>query len=110
MRVPAQESDHKGVFKVASNTGLQQVSGSDSRYIRNDICVVIGQPTASNNVLARVIAGSHEPEIVVKQTHQPGQVPHTARDVLIDIATISHAQPPSGRRHELHIPGCAGDL
>src|SRR5438309_22281 len=60
------------------------------------------RPAAGDDVLTSVVAGCHKPEIVMKQAHQPGQIAHSARDVLVDIAAIFHAQPPSGRRHELH--------
>src|ERR1700686_4440009 len=60
--------------------------------IRHHIAVGVSKTMGFDYTLARVIGGRHKPQISVKLAIQSSQIPDSARDVLLYVAAVLHAE------------------
>src|SRR5215469_1960691 len=80
---------------------------ADAGHIKHNVVVRVGQSPGFDYSFTRVIAGSYEPQLAVEFLHQPSQIANSARDVLLNVATIADTESAGRLRHKLHDPGCS---
>ncbi len=85
-----------GIRSSWFDSGLAEVSCSNSCHVGNYVGISIGEVSFANYDFTGIISGSHEPEIVMKLLHQPCEVAHPSGNVLVDTAPVSYPESLSG--------------
>src|SRR5260221_2819962 len=86
---------------------LSFTSASDLGDIRHNFLIAIEKPAPLKYVFACQIGRRDQSQVSLKFAAKPGQVAHSSRYVLFDIATVPHSQTCGGLRHQLHETCCA---
>src|SRR5580692_3429140 len=77
-----------GVRASWFNARFLKVSCSNRGDVSDDIGISVSQTSPVDRVFPGIVSRSDQPEVVMKLSHQPGEIAHAARDVLIKIAAV----------------------
>lgn len=86
---------------------LVLVSSFHRADIRDDLGVVVFQPTGEDVVLATVVRRDHHAKVAMKENIEGGEIANAAANVVLDRSGIPHEKVSGSRRHQLHQPDCA---